>query len=415
MEEEAKEKNEKENKGIQNEDKIEELDKNIYKEQSNEQSSNIGVNFEEKNKITFQENQEKKDEEKKEEEKKEEEKDIQTNNNININNNNPNENKLETDDLSKEIEKLKKEKETLEEQYKILEEKNSKLNEENTKLSSKLKSLKESIIKLKECLEKDIYVKLESKTKMLKEVLAQKDSLIKQNQFLNDEIKKYKLNEEEFQKYRDKFDSIIREKTAKDNISLKQCEKFKIFQEEIDMLNKQSIEKDEKYKKLDEIYLGVIKVIEEHKKIIQNLKNKIKAKEAEDNNKKIIIYQKEQEIALLRSFINSYKSDIKIRLKNRMMNNNNSNVDNLYVKKDLTKLKKNKSEIELIINKKLEQKLSKDNITNTKNKNLPKIDNKVSTNDNFNIFKQKVKIELDDEDGENIKDITNMMKKMLNE
>ena len=413
MEEEAKEKNEKENKGIQNEDKIEELDKNIYKEQSNEQSSNIGVNFEEKNKITFQENQEKKDEEKKEEEKKEEEKDIQTNNNIN--NNNLNENKLETDDLPKEIEKLKKEKETLEEQYKILEEKNSKLNEENTKLSSKLKSLKESIIKLKECLEKDIYVKLESKTKMLKEVLAEKDSLIKQNQLLNDEIKKFKLNEEEFQKYRDKFDSIIREKTAKDNISLKQCEKFKIFQEEIDMLNKQSIEKDEKYKKLDEIYLGVIKVIEEHKKIIQNLKNKIKAKEAEDNNKKIIIYQKEQEIALLRSFINSYKSDIKIRLKNRMMNNNNSNVDNLYVKKDLTKLKKNKSEIELIINKKLEQKLSKDNFTNTKNKNLPKIDNKISTNDNFNFFKQKVKIDLDDEDGENIKDITNMMKKMLND
>ena len=412
MEEEAKEKNEKENKGIQNEDKIEELDKNIYKEPSNEQSSNIGVNFEEKNKITFQENQEKKDEEKKDEEKKEEEKDIQTNNNIN---NDPNENKLETDDLSKEIEKLKKEKETLEEQYKILEEKNSKLNEENTKLSSKLKSLKESIIKLKECLEKDIYVKLESKTKMLKEVLAEKDSLIKQNQLLNDEIKKFKLNEEEFQKYRDKFDSIIREKTAKDNISLKQCEKFKIFQEEIDMLNKQSLEKDEKYKKLDEIYLGVIKVIEEHKKIIQNLKNKIKAKEAEDNNKKIIIYQKEQEIALLRSFINSYKSDIKIRLKNRMMNNNNSNVDNLYVKKDLTKLKKNKSEIELIINKKLEQKLSKDNITNTKNKNLPKIDNKISTNDNFNFFKQKVKIDLDDEDDENIKDITNMMKKMLND
>ena len=403
MEEEAKEKNEKENKGIQNEDKIEELDKNIYKEPSNEQSSNIGVNFEEKNKITFQENQEKK----------EEEKDIQTNNNIN--NNDLNENKLETDDLSKEIEKLKKEKETLEEQYKILEEKNSKLNEENTKLSSKLKSLKESIIKLKECLEKDIYVKLESKTKMLKEVLAEKDSLIKQNQLLNDEIKKFKLNEEEFQKYRDKFDSIIREKTAKDNISLKQCEKFKIFQEEIDMLNKQSLEKDEKYKKLDEIYLGVIKVIEEHKKIIQNLKNKIKAKEAEDNNKKIIIYQKEQEIALLRSFINSYKSDIKIRLKNRMMNNNNSNVENLYVKKDLTKLKKNKSEIELIINKKLEQKLSKDNITNTKNKNLPKIDSKISTNDNFNFFKQKVKIDLDDEDGENIKDITNMMKKMLND
>ena len=296
-----------------------------------------------------------------------------------------------------------------------MEEKNTKLNEENIKLSSKLKSLKESIIKLKECLEKDIYAKLDSKTKMLKEALIEKDSLAKQNQLLNDEIKQYKLNEEEFQKYRDKFDSLMREKTAKDNLSLKQTEKLKLFQEEIEMLNKQSSEKDEKYKKLDEIYLGVIKVIEEHKKTIQNLKNRIKAKEVEDNNKKIIIYQKEQEITLLRSFINSYKGDIKMRLKNRILNNNNYNIDNLYAKKDFTKLKKNKSEIDLIINKKLEQKFNKDSI-NIRNKNLPKIDNKLNTNENYNILKQKVKMDLnDDEEGENIKDITNMMKKMINE
>ena len=412
MEEKSKEKNEKADTGIQNEDKIEELDKNIYKEPQNDQASNIGVNFEEKNKITFQENQEKINEEKKEEEK-----DIQNNNNIN--NNTLNEKELNKDDLMKEIEKIKKEKESLEEQNKSLEEKNTKLNEENIKLSSKLKSLKENIIKLKGCLEKDIYTKLDSKTKMLKDVLIEKDSLSKQNQLLNEEIKKYKLNEEEFQKYRDKFDSLMREKTAKDNLSLKQTEKIKIFQEEIEMLNKQSSEKDEKYKKLDEIYLGVIKVIEEHKKTIQNLKNKIKAKEVEDNNKKIIIYQKEQEITLLRSFINSYKGDIKMRLKNRMFNNynsnynNNYNIDNLYIKKDFTKLKKNKSEIDLIVNKKLDQKFNKDN---NRNQNLPKIDSKTNTNDNYNILKQKVKMDLnDDEDGENIKDITNMMKKMINE
>jgi len=404
MEEEAKEKKEKVNAGIQSDDKIEELDKNIYKEPQNEQNSNIGVNFEEKNKITFQENQIKTNEEQKEE-KKEEQKDIQNNNTYN---NIINEKELNKEDLIKEIEKIKKEKESLEE-------KNAKLNEENIKLSSKLKSLKESIIKLKECLEKDIYAKLDSKTKMLKEALIEKDSLAKQNQLLNDEIKQYKLNEEEFLKYRDKFDALMREKTAKDNLSLKQTEKLKIFQEEIEMLNKQSSEKDEKYKKLDEIYLGVIKVIEEHKRTIQNLKNRIKAKEVEDNNKKIIIYQKEQEIILLRSFINSYKGDIKMRLKNRILNNNNSNIDNLYAKKDFTKLKKNKSEIDLIINKKLEQKFNKDNI-NIRNKNLPKIDNKPNTNENYNILKQKVKMDLNnDEEGENIKDITNMMKKMINE
>ena len=133
MEEKSKEKNEKADTGIQNEDKIEELDKNIfynethtYKEPQNDQASNIGVNFEEKNKITFQENQEKINEEKKEEEK-----DIQNNNNIN--NNALNEKELNKDDLMKEIEKIKKEKESLEEQNKSLEEKNTKLNEENIK------------------------------------------------------------------------------------------------------------------------------------------------------------------------------------------------------------------------------------------------------------------------------------------
>ena len=47
---------------------------------------------------------------------------------------------------------------------------------------------------------------------------------------------------------------------------------------------------------------------------------------------------------------------------------------------------------------------------------MPKIDSKTNTNDNYDILKQKVKMDLnDDEDGENIKDITNMMKKMINE
>ena len=53
-------------------------------------------------------------------------------------------------------------------------------------------------------------------------------------------------------------------------------------------------EKDNRYKKLDDIYLSVIKVIEEykHKQIIQNLKNKIKSKENDDKNKRLIIFQK---------------------------------------------------------------------------------------------------------------------------
>ena len=242
----------------------------------------------------------------------------------------------------------------------------------------------------------------------------QKDLLTKQNKSLTEEIKKFKLVEEEFQIYRDKFNSLLKEKSNKDNLSLKQEEKLKSFEKEIDILNKECQNKDEKYKKLDEIYLSVIKVIEEHKKTIYNLKNKIKIKEAEENNKKMMIFQKEQEIALLRSFINSYKNDIKSRFKNRITTNITEN-------SFIPKLKTNRSDLELISNKRLEQKL---NNYEFNNKNLPRIDNKINinnkkneniVNDNNNLLRQKLRKEFDDKEEENIKDISNMMNKMIND
>ena len=54
----------------------------------------------------------------------------------------------------------------------------------------------------------------------------QKDLLTKQNKSLTEEIKKFKLVEEEFQIYRDKFNSLLKEKSNKDNLSLKQEEKL---------------------------------------------------------------------------------------------------------------------------------------------------------------------------------------------
>ena len=411
MEEEKKDENKKDDSNPQNNDRAEELNKNIYKQPSYEQNTENKENkenSEENNKNDIQEKEEKKEEIKEE--------------NNNINNDNLNNNKeIEPNkitELTNEIEKIKKEKQSFEEQNKELKEKNIKLNEENNKLTTKLKSLKESITKLKECLEKDIYAKLDSKTKLLKEALEEKESLQKQIYPLNEEIKKYKLMEEEFKQFREKFNSLIKEKSTQDNISMKQVEKMQMFEEEIELLNKQSEEKDERYKKLDEIYLSVIKVIDEHKKTILNLKKKIKAKEDEENNKKIILFQKEQEIALLRNFINSYKNDIKVRFKNKFYNNN---TDNFYLKKDFPKLRTNRSDVDLLNNRRFQPKFSKDKNIINKN-NLPKIDikniNKKSENninDNFNILKQKLNQEMDDKDEENIKEITNMMKNMIND
>ena len=225
--------------------------------------------------------------------------------------------------------------------------------------------------------------------------------------------------EKDFQMYRDKFNSLIKEKTNTDNLTIKQEERLKTYEEEIDILKKECKSKDQKFKKLDEVYLSVIKVIEEHKKTIQYLKNKIRAKDVEENNKKIILFQKEQEISLLRSFINSYKSDFKIRFKNRLMNTNN---ENYFFQKDFPKLKTNRSDLELISKKRLGQKLNKNNYNTTKNKNLPNINNNINNkqnendiNENNNNFKEKIRNDMDDQDEENIKDISNLMKKMIND
>ena len=112
---------------------------------------------------------------------------------------------------------------------------------------------------------------------------------------------------------------------------------------------------------------------------------------------------------------------MKVRFKNRVLNTNNDNY--YFSKKEFPKLKSSRSDIELITNKKLEEKFKKmDNNTTNKNKNLPKLnlnmDNKQNENnikDNNIYLKERFIKEIDDKDDENIRDISNMMKNMIND
>ena len=232
--------------------------------------------------------------------------------------------------------------------------------------------------------------------------------------------------EEEFKVFREKFNSLIKEKTKMDSFTAKQELIIKNLEEDVERLNKEIKEKDIKYKKLDDIYLSVIKIIEDHKKINQNLKNKLKIKENEEKNKKMIIYQKDQEIILLRNFINSYKNDIKNKyrsgggdknisintIKNKVLNNDNSNYYNKQ--REFPNLHKNKSSIDITKNN-FSQKL------NYNKNNLPKVELKKSIyNKNVklsesNYFKKNYLLGMDNKEEENIKEITNLMKKMINE
>jgi hypothetical protein len=53
----------------------------------------------------------------------------------------------------------------------------------------------------------------------------------------------------------------------------------------------------------------MIKLIDEQKRIIRFLQSKIKKREDDESNKKIIVAEKEQEILFLKNFINSLKHD----------------------------------------------------------------------------------------------------------
>jgi hypothetical protein len=321
----------------------------------------------------------------------------------------------------KEIEKLKNEKKILNSKIKELEEKNKKLNEENIKVNNKIKTLKDNVLQLKTRLENDIYLKLENKTKLLNESMSQIESLNKQIKSLNEELELLKAEKDNFMLLREKFNSLMKEKSKTDILSIKKEELIKNLEGEISVLNLECKERDNRYKKLDEIYLSVIKVIEEHKKINQNLKNKLKIKENEEKNKRLIIFQKEQEIILLRNFINSYKNDAKNKFRNG--DNVKSKIlseNNYYKQLELPNLHKNKSSININTSNDISPAITRGNNILTR-KNLPKVEtksnfNKTKKNNNYvNFIKNSFYLDANDKEEDNIKEITNLMKKMVNE
>ena len=291
------------------------------------------------------------------------------------------------DENKNQISKLSKEKESLELQ-------NYLLATENQKLNNKLKVIKESVIQLKSRLESDIYNKLEQKTKLLQESQKKIESL-------NKDIENLKLNEEELKTYREKVENLIKEKADTDSYLLRQEENIKNLETDIQILNKECKEKDIRYKKLDEVYLDVINIIEEHKKTINNLKMKLANKEKDEKNVKMLIYQKDQEILLLRNFINSYKNGNcanKIANKKKLEEINNNN--------EMRTLHKNKSSVDIKNNYKFKN-------NNSKILNLPKVEfGRNKYNENNNIVNKKSKIKNEDD---NLKEITTLMNKMIND
>jgi len=224
------------------------------------------------------------------------------------------------------------------------------------------------------------------------------EQLQKKLEIYKEENEKSKIIENELRIYKEKFDNFLKDKIEMENFICNQENKVKNFENEINKLNEEINDKDIKYKKLDKSYLSMLKIIDEYKKNNKNLQNRLNKKINEEKNNKLLVYEKDQEINLLRKFINNLKHEKTMRI--------SSSQNNIFVNK-----------------KKLIQN------HNSQKNFLPKINTNCLNNNNINYQKKieetsfnldnnlsyKNLISINDPEEENLKEITNLLKKILNE
>lgn len=83
---------------------------------------------------------------------------------------------------------------------------------------------------------------------------------------MEEEIKRLKSIEEEFEVYRNKFDLLLKDKMNMEKFNIKQEQNIRTLEDEIQNLNAECQEKDLKYKNLDKTYANIIHIIEKQKK-----------------------------------------------------------------------------------------------------------------------------------------------------
>ena len=154
------------------------------------------------------------------------------------------------------------------------------------------------------------------------------EQLQKKLELFKEENEKSKIIENELRIYKEKFDNFLKDKIEMENFICNQENKVKNFENEINKLNEEINDKDIKYKKLDKSYLSMLKIIDEYKKNNKNLQNRINKKINEEKNNKLLLYEKEQEINLLRKFINNLKHEKTMRI--------SSSQNNIFVNKKKT-------------------------------------------------------------------------------
>ena len=168
---------------------------------------------------------------------------------------------------------------------------------------------------------------METKSKLLKES-------VQLNEELKQKIEKLKASEDQLKVYREKYDKLLKDKAEAENFALNQEKIIKSLEEENKAALGNSKEKDTKFKQLDNTCASMIKVVDEYKKNNKQLQAKLNRKIADEKKLNALLLEKDNEIQLLKSFVNTLKKEKKKAAE--------SKGQNLYENETNIKMKMNK-------------------------------------------------------------------------
>lgn len=109
--------------------------------------------------------------------------------------------------------------------------------------------------------------------------------------------------------YRTKYNEGLKEKIELQKLNQKQESTIQVLEAELASLEDSIAIKDTRLRELNKAFHSLSKHSNESNKVIISLKDRNMKKETEDKGHKILLYQKEQEILLLKNLIKSNKSN----------------------------------------------------------------------------------------------------------
>ena len=356
-------------------------------------SDKIKKEEEEENENNEEEENENNEEEEEQNENNEEEEEQNEKNNLKENNNNNNENK----DLSKQMSPIRKNSEhniskiepittinnqlneeniQIEKENQNLEKENFDLLSENQKIMEKLQKLKNGVIQIKSRLDLDIIRQLDSKKIKIKEYsknleylnekITKNENLLKKQNELNNDI----------ELFQNRIQIAYKENSDIEQLLIIQEDEIKNLSLNNTKINEEINDKNFNNENYLRDILSLNNAINESNQTIQKLKLRIQKKIDEEEKRKNIIIEKENEIELLKKFIENLK----------FQNNNNEQI----LQNQILKATEENKQLNNLLQNATKQKIDEEDLSN-------------------------VKPELNDLEEDNLKELAGLMKKVLEE